>query len=226
MKKIVIEQETNGLLQKKNSFLHRADMRVFTTASNDEALEVHRAVRADLIITRFDTPGMKGDQFCALIREDAGRREVPIIMICANSKGARERGLRSGANAVYRRPIKPALVLAKAQQLLNISLRESYRILLSVVIDGNVNNQAFSCRSLDLSASGMLVETDRAFRKGDRIICSFYLPDAETTQVTTTAEVTRTMPPLPGSKAKRYGVRFTDLSPAAVRAIEAFLEFK
>ena len=47
MKKILIAQEIIDILQQKNSFLERADMLVLAAASNDEALAIHRAERAD-----------------------------------------------------------------------------------------------------------------------------------------------------------------------------------
>jgi CheY-like chemotaxis protein len=223
MKKILIEQELNRILQKQNSFLHRNDMRVITAASNDEALEIHRAERANLIITQQNLPGMNGDQFCSLLRNDGALRDVAIIMVCPNNKRSSEQSLLSGANAVYRRPIKPTLVLAKAKKLLNISWRETYRVLLSVSVEGNACDHSFSCRTLDISTTGMLMETALTFRQGDVVVCSFFLPDADTTHIQATGVIVRTIQQAPGSEANRYGIHFLDLAPAAQRAVDAFL---
>jgi CheY-like chemotaxis protein len=223
VKKILIASEINLVLQKKNSFLNRADMRVFTAATSDEALAIHRSEHLDLIITQLDLPGMPSGQFCSLIREDQALRDVAIIMVCANNQTARARSLRLGVQAVYRRPVKPALVLAKARTLLNLSLRETYRVLLSVAVEGNASNQLFSCRTLDISATGMLMETALSFRQNDRLFCSFYLPDADTTHIMATGEVVRTIQYAPGADANRYGVHFLDLSAEAQNALQAFL---
>ncbi len=223
MKKILIARETNRILQKRNSFLHRADMRVFTAATSDEALTIHRAEHPELIITELDLPGMPIEKFCSLVREDAARQEAAMILVCENTKDAHARSLRLGVQAVYRKPIKPALVFAKAQKLLKLSLRETYRVLLSVAVEGSASDQMFSCRTLDISLTGMLLETTETFRQNDRLVCSFYLPDADTTHIITTGEIVRTIPPSPGSDANRYGVHFLDLSAEAESSLQAFL---
>src|SRR5512143_1164584 len=102
MIRILIERELNTTLQKNNSFLHRNDMHVLTASSYEEALEIHRAERTKLIIMRSGLPGMSGEQFCSRIRQDAGLKNVAIIVVCENDKGAKDRLLKSGADAVYR----------------------------------------------------------------------------------------------------------------------------
>jgi DNA-binding response OmpR family regulator len=223
VKNILIASEINWILQKKNSFLQRADMRVFTAATSDEALAIHRSEHLDLIITQLDLPGMPSERFCSLIREDQALRNVVIIMVCANDQAARARSLRLGVQAVYRMPVKPALVLAKARTLLNLSLRETYRVLLSVAVEGNASDQLFSCRTLDISTTGMLLETTLTFRQNDRLFCSFHLPDADTTHIMATGEVVRTIQYTPGTDANRYGIHFLDLSAEAQKALQAFL---
>ena len=224
MKKILIAQEINKLLQKKNSFLHRADMRVFTAATSDEALAIHRTEHSDLIITQLDLPGMPCEQFCSLVREGLARQDVAIIMVCENNDEARAHCLRLGAHAVYRRPIKPALVLAKAHKLLNLSLRETYRVLLSVAVEGSACDQMFSCRTLDISTTGMLMETALTFHQSDRLFCSFYLPDANTTHIMATGEIVRAIRQAPNQDVNRYGIHFLDLTEDAHEALQAFLE--
>ena len=198
-------------------------MQVFTAGSLDEALTIHRAEQMDLIITQEDIPGMDAATFCSTVRENAKLSAVSIILVCENTKEARAGGLRMGADAVYRRPIKPALVLAKAQKLLNISLRETYRVLLCVAMEGTACDQMFPCRTLDVSPTGMLMESALSFNQGDRIFCSFYLPDADTTHVQATGEIVRIIPSAPGSDARRYGIHFLDLTQEAQQAIDAFL---
>jgi DNA-binding response OmpR family regulator len=223
MKKILVAQEISDILQRKNSFLERGDMLVFTAASNDEALGIHRAERADLVITHLELPGMDVEQFCSLIRQKAAPGAVSLIMVCSNNRGSLEKSSRCRADAVLLRPVKSALIMAKAKQLLNINWRETYRVLLNVSVEGSSSEQMFACRSLDLSTTGMRIETEHSFRQGDRVICSFFLPDAKTTHIEATGEIARIIPPGPGTGAGRYGVHFLDLSDDARKALGAFL---
>lgn len=220
----MIAQDINKILQQKNSFLKRADIKVFTAASNDEALKIHREERVHLIITQLDMPGMTSEQFCSLVREDPELRAVSVIMICTNNRAEIEQSSRCRANAVILRPVNPALLLAKAQQLLDISWRETYRVLLSLTVDGNAKDTPFFCRSQNISTSGMLIETDKTLPHGDRVICSFFLPDSMRIQAA--GEIVRIPQQATGSTVKQYGVKFSNLTPEARQALEAFVEKK
>jgi DNA-binding response OmpR family regulator len=222
MKKIVIAENINTLLRKKNTFLDRADMRVFTATTADEVLQIHRSVRVDLVIINVDMPGMNGKQVCSLLREDADRGKVAIIAVCPNTRRARERCSQCGADSVITRPIKPAQLLEKAKSLLHLSWRETYRVLLNVAIEGKINTDSFVCNSLDISLDGMLIETDQKFTVGDRLSCSFFLPDM--TQIQVAGEIVRTVQAAPGVDKNWYGVHFVDLSPDAEKSLETFID--
>ena len=222
MKKIILDQDINMILRKKNTFLDRADMRVFTSASTDDVLQIHRTVRADLIIINFDMPGMGIEQLCSLIRESAEHSPVSIIIVCAHTKSALKQSSHCKAEAVITRPFKPAQLLAQAKKLLNLSWRETYRVLLNVAIEGTISTNHFVCNSLDISLAGMLIETMQTFNQGDRLSCSFFLPNM--TQIQVTGEIIRTIQPVPGVDANWYGVHFLNLSPDAAKILEAFID--
>ena len=210
------------LLLEKKTFLNRGEMRLFTAASHDEALKIHRAEHVDLIITDRDAPGIGGDQFCSLIKKDRGLLPVAIIIVCGCDTDQMARSVLAGADAVILRPIKPAFLLAKAKQQLNISWRETYRVPLDVTVEGVVGDGTFSCRSLDISSQGLLVETARTFLIGDLVVCSFVLPDGS--MIRAKGEVSRTLPTEPGAQGNRYGIDFRDLTANECTAIEAFLD--
>jgi len=222
MKKIILDQDINTILRKKNTFLDRADMRVFTSASTDEVLLIHRTVRADLIIINFDMPGMGIEQLCSLLRESAEHNPVSILLVCANTKSALKQSSLCKAEAVITRPFKPAQLLAQAKTLLNLSWRETYRVLLNVAIEGTISTNHFVCTSLDISLAGMLIETIQTFKQGDRLSCSFFLPNM--TQIQLTGEIIRTIQPVPGVDANWYGVHFLNLPPDAAKILEAFID--
>ncbi len=222
MKKIVIAQDIDEILKKRNTFLDRSDMRVFTAKTTDEVLQIHNTVRVDLIIINLDMPGMSSKQLCSQLKEDGERGAVPVIMVCAHSLRAIERSSHCGARAVITRPIKPAQLLTKAKKLLGLSWRETYRVLLNIAVEGSVNNTRIVCNSLDISLDGMLIETDHICSIGDRLSCSFFLPDMS--QVQATGEVVRTVIPAPGVKSHWYGVHFLDVSPDAEKILETFID--
>ena len=221
MKKILVAQELHALLKQENSLLDRADITVLAAASNDELLKVHRAEQVNLIITQLDMPGMPTETFCAAIRKEEALRAVSLILVCANEPAAIERSSRCKANAVLLRPVHPLLLVVKAQQLLHIASRDTYRVLLSATIEGQSKNNSFFCRSRNISATGILIETDRPLDEGARLSLSFFLPD--TKQVQASGKIVRTLPPKKGEKDNQYGLMFTDIAPEARQLLMDFI---
>ncbi len=199
-------------------------MQVFTADTNEEALDIHREEKVNLIINHFTTQGMSSERFCSVVREDRELSRVSVIIVCAKIQSDIEAGERCKANAIVTRPVDPAILLEKAQQLLDISSRASCRILLNVSVDGTIGNTSFFCRSENISASGMLMETDQLLAKGDKIACSFFLPAGM--RIQTTAEVVRTIRKAHGSRAHQYGLTFIRLTAEAKRALADFVETK
>ncbi len=155
MKKILIASGMHTLLQQEQSFLDRSDLRVFISATTDDALAVHRSEHVDLILTRQDLPGMPSSSFCRTIREDAALRTVSIIMACADTAETVRKASRCGVNCVLLDPLQAVVAQAKAEQLLNIAARETLRVLLTADLQGSDETAPFYCRTGNVSASGL-----------------------------------------------------------------------
>ena len=213
MKKILIAHDIHESLEQHQTFLDRTDFRVFIAKTNDEAFKIHQAEHVDLIITRFDMPGMTGEHFCSLIRDDNQLRTASLLLICANKPEAIEQAGHCRANAVLIEPLHPVVLMVKAQQLLEIAGRETLRVLLSAKVDSFSENEPFFCRTVNVSATGMLIETNKQLAEGSRLACSFYLPNAKKIQVS--CKVIRADMASPGDEDHRYGLMFVDIAPEA-----------
>ena len=222
MKKVLIAKDLRVLLEQDNTFLNRADFTVFTAATNEEALKIHRKERVNLIITHLDMSGMASEQFCTLIREDEMLRAVSMIMICANTPAAIEHSARCRVNAVLLEPVHPLLLMVKAQQLLDIAARETLRVLLNASVDGHSRHNAFFCRSRNISATGMLIETNKQLTEGERLSCLFYLPNAQ--RIEASGKIIRSTEQTPGTKDNCYGLMFTDIMPEAKQLLLDFVK--
>ncbi len=222
MKKVLIAKQVHSVLERDASFLSRQDVQVFIAESNDQALAVHRSERVDLIITHLNMPGMPTEQFCAVIREDFALRGVSIIMTCVNTPEAIRASSRCRANAVLLEPLHPVLLIAKAQQLLFIAARETVRVLLTANVDGSCGDESFYCRTRDISASGMLIETEKRLEEGARLTCQFYLPDA--TKIQASGKIIRIIDRNPVNETYQYGLMFTDIDREPRRALLAYVE--
>ncbi|HEY6010859.1 MAG TPA: PilZ domain-containing protein [Nitrospirota bacterium] len=224
MKKILIAEGTLASVAGETSFLRRSDIMLFTAATNNEVLALHRAERVDLIIAPLDLPGMTSEQLYATIRNDRDLRAVSTIVLCEDRASDRARCEACKPNAVMTMPLNSSLLIEKAQQLLSISWRESYRVLLNVNIEGSSKDSSFFCSSENISTTGILIETNKVLTKGDRLMCSFFLPGAK--QIKASGEIIRVTQKEGSAKLYRYGINFIKLNDEAKASIEDFIEKK
>jgi CheY-like chemotaxis protein len=224
MEKIIIADNIKTLLYEEESFFNRSSMRIFPVTSNKEALEIHSAEKVDLIITNLDMPEMSGELLCSIVRNSEELRKVSIIIVYSNTELDMERISKCRANAFITIPINLSILFDKAQQLLNIPKREAFRAPISVKVHGKYENKPFLCRSENISASGMLFETDKTLSKGDIIICSFILPDS--THIIANAEIIRVVEKITDFDTNQYGIKFSNLAFEFKSAIGAFVEKK
>jgi len=222
MKKILIAHELHSLLDQNRSFLGRTDMQVFVAATNDEVLNIHRAERVDLVMTTLDLPGIASETLYRQIREDAALRTVSAILCCPNTPEAIKRSSQCRVNAVLLEPLHPVQLMAKAQQLLDIAARQAIRMLLGVIVDGRFGEEAFYCRTKNISATGMMIETRKRLAESARLTCQFYLPDA--TRIQASGKIVRIMQQTSGDEGHQYGLMFTDIAPERKRMLAGFVE--
>ena len=222
MIKIIVSSDIKTSIAQQKSFFDRADVRVFTADSNEEALMIHQAEKVNLIIAQLKRLGMTSRQFCSLIRTNPELSKVLLIIICANIRSEIEESSKCKADSVLTRPFDTEVLLETAQELLGISLRAALRVLLKVTVEGTIDALSFFCHSVNISATGMLIEAERDLTMGDSITCSFFLPASA--QIIVTAEVIRIIKQSRGFAPTLYGVKFTRIDPEARRAVEEFVK--
>ncbi len=219
MNHVVVAEDLKYLFAEKKTFLDRADISVFTAATNDEVLKIHQKHKADLIITLLDMPGIRSEELFNTIRGSEDLKRVSTIIVCRDTLDQRKRAKQCSANAVFPMPVDPALFHIKAQQFLHVAPRMAYRATLAVAIQGRFKNRPLPFRTEDISASGMLIKTEEPLAVGDGIFFSFFLPDG--THVSGYGESARAVPLVKVLDVFHYGIRFTDVAPSVKSSIEA-----
>ena len=221
MKKILILKDIKADVDKKGGILHRSSFRMITANSNEEVLKTHNQENVDLIITKLKSPGMDGDDLCSLIRKDEKLCKVSVIIVCANNKTDIDRSFNCRANAVLIMPLAPDVLSSLVFNLLNVPKREAYRVLINVQVNGKHNNKTFLCSSVNISCSGLLIETGNIFDLGSSVSCSFFLPGVK--KITVNGTIVRVNPRV---DINEYGIKFARLNYEGRTSIEAFIQSK
>jgi len=222
MKKILIANDLKKLLMTRSSYLTNAGIRVYTAATNDELLSLHREVKANVIITHLDMSGIKNADLFRIIRNNKELRDVSVIMICKGNLANRELCKQCGANAIIMIPVDTDLLHSKVRQLLNIAPRRIYRVALAVAIEGKFKDKPHPFWTENISVSGMLIKTEEPLSRDDGIFFSFFLPDGA--HVSGYGEITRVIQLDDEPGVFLYGVKFTSIDPDVKSAIEAAIK--
>jgi CheY-like chemotaxis protein len=221
MKKVLLVNGIKQLTEEKRLLAGRG-LQVFKASSGEEALGICRRERVHLIIMGFDPPEMSGGNLCYLVRKEKTLRDVSILAVCRNREPDIERCAMSGVNAYVTRPIDPDLFLEKVGLLLNIAKRTGVQVLIKVSIKGASGYQDFFCTTLNISSTGMLIETDQVIARGETIVCSFFIPGSH--NIIANCIVVRTVKH--SHTMYHHGLRFLELSPDHQSTIQAFVRKK
>ena len=219
MKKIVVAENILREIEGGNTIFNRKGIELYSARTSEDILSLHAIERADLIITDAALPIMGGAELCKKVRSDPAMRLVSILAVCDDQEDALSQCRQAGANVVFKRPVDAGELLWKASELLAIPQRKSLRILLRVTIIGVEQNNRFFAQSLDISISGMQMETNRLLNVGDRLNCSFNIGHSE---VSVNCVVERAN--VNANGRHRFGVRFVKCDAKSLVIIEQYIK--
>lgn len=219
MKKIIMPRNIHELLLPEQSFLSRGSVQIITADTNSQALAIHRAEVADLIIAYLDTEQMSGEDLCSQIRSDAGMRGVSILLICGQDETEISRCINCNANAYVTTPIVPALLLQEAHRLLHIPPRNTCRIPVNIRMECTTRGKHFTGMIENLSTAGLFFRSAALLPEGAIVHCTFAA--AGSRKLTISGEVVRILSEEPEAG---YGVSFFDISTEAAAAISRLSE--
>jgi len=218
MKKILLASSSKSFLQRNKNLLTRESFQLFTANSGAEALQLHKWHLFDLILADLNLNDMGGDELCSILRNEETSTSVAVILICYDNLDAHARVALCGADAKIIRPMQPEQMIETVGSLLDMPLTRTKRAIFKVRVLSKKGMIEFHCVSLDISITGILLETGNHLDIGDRIICQFTLPGSS--RIETEGDVVRS---IKTPDLLKYGVQFVGLSLPSRREIERYV---
>jgi len=220
MNSIVIVESVAKALGAHLAFFTNPAVKLLSAATNNEVLDLHRKHHVKLIINELALPGMNGRELCSIIRKENDLRAAAIITVCPDVPSAKALMADGCVNSVFTKPLQPEMLRKKAYEFLLVNQRESYRIAVSITVDGARSGSSILSHSENISATGMLLQSRAELAMGDRIVCAFFLPDK--TRIETDGTIVRVdQDSKPG--IRRYGVKFSHQSFQTRKMLESFV---
>lgn len=120
MKKILIVDDQEEVRELVEVTLRDEDYRIFQAASGEEAIQVARRERPDLVILDIMMPGgMDGFETCRRLKEDDETGSCRVLFLTARGQEVdRDKGLESGAVGYFVKPFSPLELLSRVEEVL------------------------------------------------------------------------------------------------------------
>ncbi len=122
MTKILVVEDESTLLETLALNLRDEGYKVLTAEDGEQALDITRDKKPDLIVLDIMLPKLDGLSVCRIIRRDPEVAEIPIIMLTARgTQGDKMVGLDSGADDYITKPFALGELLARIRAVLRRS---------------------------------------------------------------------------------------------------------
>jgi two-component system response regulator AdeR len=113
---IVVVEDDDEIADILTSYLHRAGMRALRAADGEQALNLSRLHKPDLILLDIHLPVYDGWSVLTTLRRESN---VPVIMVTALDQDVDKlMGLRLGADDYVIKPFNPSEVIARVEAVL------------------------------------------------------------------------------------------------------------
>ncbi|GBD10032.1 Phosphate regulon transcriptional regulatory protein PhoB [Candidatus Thermoflexus japonica] len=120
MARILIAEDERDIRELITFTLEFGGFQVIAATNGQEAVELARQHRPDLIILDVRMPRMTGYEACRILKSQEETRTIPVIFLSAKGQEAEIRqGMEAGADAYILKPFAPDELIQQVQALLN-----------------------------------------------------------------------------------------------------------
>jgi DNA-binding response OmpR family regulator len=114
--------------------------------TGEEALQILKTTKPDIIVTAMIMPGMDGKKLCSHIKQNSQTSHIPVIMISAKTDRKDELdALKAGADDFLAKPFSMAILIARIKNI----IRTQNRILDKVTKSMEITPEKISFNAMD-----------------------------------------------------------------------------
>ena len=128
MNKILIADDERHIRELLLTTLSDTGYEILTAKDGEEALNIAREEKPDLVLLDIIMPKMNGYSVCEKLKSDTGTKAITVVMLSALSgKTDREKGLMGGADDYIIKPFSPSALMDKLQEVFSNRKHNSKR---------------------------------------------------------------------------------------------------
>lgn len=225
--KILLANDLDLFLAAENTFFRRREVDLIIARTGEEAYDLARLHKPDLIFLNLTMEGMDGDLCCRKIRSHPELRAIPVVLI---TEGKRREDLDRCCEAecddVLTKPLGRPVLLAVVRKFLEVTERAAPRVEARLRVHVRQNQTLRRGYSVNLSSGGLFLETASPPSVDTDLALRFSLADGVSTirchgrvsWINPSGE--DKVPHLPTG----MGIQFTDLSAEDLEKIQNFVK--
>jgi DNA-binding response OmpR family regulator len=120
MARILIAEDERDIRELIIFTLEFGGFQVLSATNGEEAVELARQHRPDLIILDVRMPKMTGYEACRLLKSQEETRSIPVVFLSAKGQEAEIRqGMEAGADAYILKPFAPDELIRQVRAILD-----------------------------------------------------------------------------------------------------------
>jgi putative two-component system response regulator len=121
--KVLIVDDSRANLLMLSAQLTPLGYEVLTASSGEQALDIVRSRKVNLMLLDVVMPGIDGFEVCRRIKQDPTTRLIPVILITAlDDRASKVKGIEAGADDFLQKPPQSEELIARTKSLLNVNL--------------------------------------------------------------------------------------------------------
>jgi CheY-like chemotaxis protein len=216
---IVLVTPDRGALGVDGLLARRGDA-VAVVPNGATAISLLSTRRPRLVILQQNLGDMDVPHFCRIVRDGVETRGISLLLIAdGGDEAIAALSLAAGCNDVIHRPFDEQDLDDRVSRLASVPVRKELRTLVKLELSMERAGQFFLGHSLNISSSGMLVQTNQILAPEARVTMQFYLQN-DPAPMRVDAHVVRAE--FLGGAA-RYGMRFKGMSGDDERRLAEFI---
>lgn len=115
----MVDDSATARMKSRMIFGNMKEYEFLSACDGKEGLEVALQRKPDLILMDVEMPRMTGIEACRALRENAGTRNIPIVLLTMRGEDhAVKRGFDSGCNEYLVKPLSETVLIAVLKKYL------------------------------------------------------------------------------------------------------------
>jgi len=204
------------------TFFQRSGFRVLTARGGLDALALAVSELPDVVVLDQFMPGLTGTEVCARLKARPDARRVPVVITtAADSEELRRECARVGVDALVPKSAGREELLRAVARILRVPERKSVRVTVLFTVTSTVGGKETMGKAVDMSESGMALETNRRYDVGSQCELRFIAP-GERQEFRMSARVTRVSGKPDGKHL--LGLEFGEMPPQIRSRLNAYMD--